>query len=265
MRLVTVFLCRPRGQHGFIMLKALVDAGRIPAAIVIEEPRLANAGEKSVIEKVKMVYEAEGFKGVIKAVASKIPPLGALLTEKRCFTEDDIVSLVDSFNIEKFMVKDHNSSETQEILKKIAPDILIVGGTKILSGNILEVPRIGTLNVHPGYLPEFRGVDVIPWALYYGKHPHVSVHFVDRGVDTGDIISKKPIPLERADTLCYLEIKAMRKGAEMLIEAVDDLLNGRVKALRQSKNEGRQYYRMSYKDRLVAERNLKKMTSDEAT
>jgi methionyl-tRNA formyltransferase len=83
---------------------------------------------------------------------------------------------------------DINGEEMRAFLASGDLDLLVLGQSGIIRPPILALPRIGTLNAHPGRLPGFRGVDVIRWTLLARQPPAVSLHFADKGVDTGDII-----------------------------------------------------------------------------
>ena len=84
-----------------------------------------------------------------------------------------------------------NSLETEYALQKFKTDLLILGQAGIVKQNILQIPKIGTLNGHPGILPFYRGVDCPHWAILNGEFDKIgaSVHWVDQGVDTGKIIA----------------------------------------------------------------------------
>ena len=90
---------------------------------------------------------------------------------------------------------------------------MVIGHTGILKENILAIPRIGTLNCHPGILPNYKGLDSIFWACYNKDFSNIgtSVHFVDKGIDTGDIVLKN-----------YFKIQEKSKN---LIKVRRDLIN----------------------------------------
>jgi methionyl-tRNA formyltransferase len=67
-------------------------------------------------------------------------------------------------------------------------DIAIQGGIGILKPAMLETPRIGFMNVHPGRLPAYKGNTCLEWALYNGDDIYATAHIIDAGIDTGPII-----------------------------------------------------------------------------
>src|SRR5262249_55675223 len=98
-------------------------------------------------------------------------------------------------------VQELNGKVCRETLQSWQVDLLILAGAPILRAPILAIPRLGTLNAHHGALPRFRGMNVIEWAVLEGFAPALSVHFVDPGVDTGDIIVTEPVSLYPGDSL----------------------------------------------------------------
>lgn len=67
-------------------------------------------------------------------------------------------------------------------------DIAIQGGIGILKPEMLAVPALGFVNVHPGRLPDYRGCTCPEWALYNGDDVHATAHLIDEGIDTGPVI-----------------------------------------------------------------------------
>lgn len=67
-------------------------------------------------------------------------------------------------------------------------DVAIQGGIGILKPEMLEAPKIGFVNVHPGRLPEYKGNTCLEWALYNGDDIYATAHIIDAGIDTGPII-----------------------------------------------------------------------------
>jgi folate-dependent phosphoribosylglycinamide formyltransferase PurN len=90
------------------------------------------------------------------------------------------------------MIEAHNvnSDAFAERLAALAPDIMIVNGAPLLERRIYAVPRLGTLNVHFGLSPWYRGSFAQFWAVYHGDLDHLgaTLHFIDDGVDTGPVV-----------------------------------------------------------------------------
>jgi methionyl-tRNA formyltransferase len=85
-------------------------------------------------------------------------------------------------------VSDLNSPDSQLFLEKAAPDLIVFTGGGLIRENILGIPHLGVINCHSGWLPKYRGMDVIEWAVLdaANQEPEVGItlHFMDRGVDS---------------------------------------------------------------------------------
>src|SRR6185312_824748 len=74
-------------------------------------------------------------------------------------------------------------------VRNLAPDLLVHAGAGILRRELLAIPRLGTLNAHMGILPRYRGMNVAEWACLEGNPVGCTVHLVNAGIDTGDIVA----------------------------------------------------------------------------
>ena len=143
------------------------------------------------------------------------------------------------------IVDDFNGEQCEQLLTELEPEIVALGCSPILRGSIIDIPKIGILNAHPGLLPRYRGVDAIPWAIYNGDDIGVTVHFIDRGVDTGPIVTQRVINVQKKDTIESLWKKADAVAAELLSDAISRILQrDRVPTTLQSIDDGKQYCRM---------------------
>ena len=101
-----------------------------------------------------------------------------------------------------------NSPEMVCALERASPDLLVLAATALVDQTVLGVPRVATLNSHPGLLPWVRGNGAVEYALRHRVPVGVSVHHVDDGADTGDVILRQLVPVTPADTLGSLRQKA---------------------------------------------------------
>jgi methionyl-tRNA formyltransferase len=138
-----------------------------------------------------------------------------------------------------------NSKKCEFLLNSLKPDLIILGGARILKKNIISLPRIGILNAHPGLLPKYRGVDVIRWAILNHDPLGVTVHFVNAGVDTGKIITRKEFEIEPEDTIDSLKQKAIDLAGELISSVVLELSkNENIISTSNPITNGKQYYTM---------------------
>lgn len=106
---------------------------------------------------------------------------------------------------------------------------------QILREAVLAVPPRGTLNCHAGALPFYRGRNPLTWALINGETEFgVTVHWVDLGIDTGDIVRQIKVPISATDTYATLLGAAETLCADTLIEAISDVYHGTDKRIMQS-------------------------------
>lgn len=114
------------------------------------------------------------------------------------------------------------TEENVQILKELAPDFIVVAAFgQIIPKSILDIPRFGCLNVHASLLPAWRGAAPIQWAIMNGdRETGVTIMRMDPGLDTGDIISQKVVPIAEDETGGSLFDKLMETGAEEIIKTM---------------------------------------------
>ena len=152
-----------------------------------------------------------------------------------------------------------NGDTVATYLKAEKLDILINAGGGIFESLLIEAPRIGVLNAHMGFLPSFRGVHVLEWSLFHDHPIGVTVHFIDRGIDTGDILSFREIAIDEDDTVETLRAKSLPLNVELVVEAVRLLGHGQVQRKRQKVCEGRQYFAMHPRLKALVDRRLEQL------
>ncbi len=141
-------------------------------------------------------------------------------------------------------VSDLNSSGSEKITKSFSPDYFLLLGTGIIRSNILSIPSKGAVHCHHGFLPKFRGVNTAEWNLFYEDEIFITTHFVDPGIDTGDILLRKKINLEKSDTIEILRKKCRTESVDLITETFIKLRAGELQRIPQQKFEGKQYYSM---------------------
>lgn len=138
-----------------------------------------------------------------------------------------IIPDISKKNINKIVVKEVNDQKTEKIIKSLNPDLIIQCGAGILKENIYSIPRLGTLNVHHGIAPELRGVSSTFWAMYYGMHNYigVTVHFIDKTLDTGIVILQKTTSLPFFFDYVEAVFQTSKQGAPLLTKAINMIQN----------------------------------------
>lgn len=141
------------------------------------------------------------------------------------------------------ITKNINDEKIIVSLKQLNPDLLVLAGfTQILKPPIISLAKLGTINLHGGKLPEYRGASVLNWQIINGETTGgLSIIFVDEGVDTGDIIAKTTFPIEYTDTIKEVVDKSLVLFPPMLLSVLKQFAVGTVE--HQSQPQGGKYWR----------------------
>lgn len=135
-------------------------------------------------------------------------------------------------------VRDVNDPEAVEFVRSLEPDVVCVNGTNLLRDPMLAlIPDIplGIINMHTGLSPYSRGGNCNLFMLLEGRPEMVGVtiHHIDRGIDSGDIIRTARPPLEPDDTFERIRAKVFRLGIDLMLESVAELAAGRARRVKQ--------------------------------
>jgi folate-dependent phosphoribosylglycinamide formyltransferase PurN len=126
-----------------------------------------------------------------------------------------------------------NDRACADFIRDHAPDALAVCGTSVLKPEIFTLAPKGAINIHTGITPEYRSADPIFWALYHrelGK-VGVTVHYIDRGIDTGPILHQEAVGVFADDSLATIYVRCIRRGAELYSQALGEIENGSVRPI----------------------------------
>lgn len=185
-----VFMGTPDFAAG--ALKALIDAGHQVAAVVTQPDRAKGRSREPVPTPVKMCAQAHGIPVMQPGRIKKPEAIAAL----RAYPAD--VYIVAAFG-------------------------------QILSQEILDIPPYGCLNIHASLLPRYRGSSPIQRAILEGEEKTgITVMQMDAGVDTGDMLYKKEIPISPQDDYETLHDKLMVLGGQAITEALSLLEQGKL-------------------------------------
>jgi methionyl-tRNA formyltransferase len=124
-------------------------------------------------------------------------------------------------------------------MRKFEPDIIaLTAYGNILPGNIINLPPLGTINVHGSLLPKYRGAAPVQWALINGEtETGITIMQMDEGIDTGDILLQDRIPIDAADTAGTLSVKLAALGGKALGKALDLLRLDKLKPVKQDEKQ----------------------------
>ena len=127
--------------------------------------------------------------------------------------------------------------EVVEQLAALKPDlIVVVAFGHILSQKILDIPRLGCINVHASLLPKYRGAAPIEWAIINGETvTGITTMKMNAGLDTGDILLKSEVEIGTEMILPELKLRLMAVGADLLIKTVENL--NKIEPIKQNDSE----------------------------
>tara|TARA_B100000029_G_scaffold300052_1_gene292990 strand:+ start:5040 stop:5948 length:909 start_codon:yes stop_codon:yes gene_type:complete len=154
-----------------------------------------------------------------------------------------VAELASSNNIE--LIRHNRIDSSEEVItaiEDVMPDLLVVSSYRnIIPDNILKLARLGAINLHMAPLPKYRGVHPENWALINGEDwMGYTVHYLDSGIDTGDIIAQDRVPILPEDDILSLTYKISEAAPKILIEVINDIGVGHI--VRKTQDESQATY-----------------------
>lgn len=183
-------------------------------------------------ESLKSIYDA-GFE-IIGVVTNPDKPKGRGM--KLAYSPVKEYALEKNLKIYQ-PIKIKNNTEFLDEIKTLAPDVIcVVAYGKILPKEILEIPKLGCINVHGSLLPKYRGAAPIQWAVLNGdKTTGITTMYMNEGMDTGDMILKEEVEIGPEETTGDLWQKLSKIGGEILVKTLKLIEEG--KAPREKQTE----------------------------
>ena len=131
--------------------------------------------------------------------------------------------------------KVRNNQEFLEEIKSLNPDLIcVVAYGKILPEELLNIPKLGCINVHGSLLPKYRGAAPIQWAVLNGdKKTGITTMYMDKGMDTGDMILKEEVEIDEDETTGELWEKLEKIGGKLLVKTLQKIEDGTAPRIKQ--------------------------------
>ena len=142
----------------------------------------------------------------------------------------------------------NGNAETKKWIEAIEPDLIIVYSmSELIKEDIFSIPAFGTINYHTSYLPELKGPSPDVWYYYHKNlNPGATVHYIDSGEDTGDIICQERINIKLGlKSKNYYDLIEGKLGVKLLTEAIKLISSGNHSRITQPKNDGIRARRIS--------------------
>jgi|TARA_B100001094_G_scaffold330946_1_gene397611 methionyl-tRNA formyltransferase len=171
------FLLLKGHPYGREMLQQILSEGFVPEIIIEEDSEIADEERKKFLKRIEGNPIAPPIREQVKELDTKI-----------------------------VSVTIHNSEQVMPLIRGIELDLIVFGGTRIIRGEILDFPKDGVINSHPGLLPECRGSASPAWSVYHDIPIGSSTHFCDNGIDTGHLLMRREVQVKRGMTyedLCF--------------------------------------------------------------
>jgi folate-dependent phosphoribosylglycinamide formyltransferase PurN len=148
-------------------------------------------------------------------------------------------------------VPDIHADAVLERVRSLAPDLGLIYGSPILKPKLFEIPRFGTLGIHHGKVPEYRGKKTTFWAMYNGETTAgVTIQKINAGLDTGEVVRAGEVPIgEKSYGAVWRELEDL--GFTLYIEAVLDVKRGDATFQAQGMIKGRLYRDPKLRDLLI--------------
>lgn len=152
-----------------------------------------------------------------------------------------------------------NNGRAFDLLKTADPDLAFVYGTGLVKPTVFQLPRIGTFNLHGGFLPDYRGLDTNIWAALRGEYDKmcVALHAMDQTFDTGAVHMMEQIQPEPDLSVATLRYYAALLATDMCVRFLKQIVNGPLEAAPQPPGQGNYYSYVPWLLKPLADRKLR--------
>lgn len=164
-----------------------------------------------------------------KSVRQRFYDIAKLVYSKLRKQPLHLEDIAKSRKIPYYYMNNGSDSNLQKWVQDIGPDLIVVHSmSQLLKANVFTIPRFGTINLHPSLLPKYRGANSWFWMYYcMDLNPGVTVHYIDAGEDTGDIIYQEAFDISLGTRFLKLRNYAIQKiGVPLLLKSIDAIANG---------------------------------------
>lgn len=200
--------------YSYILLKDFVDKyHENVSSIYISKPLKRQKYHKFFIRK---VINGLGVRYYLQRVIHDI---------KNKKSESTVIKLANKYNIPTIDAPNINDVKIVSKVKEDKPDIIVSGYfDQIIKKNLIKIPSFGIINIHLSMLPEYKGVKPVFWVLKNNEYKTgITIHIVEEGLDTGDIVIQKEIDIFPTDSVDSLTKRMSIIGSEILQTAIGNI------------------------------------------
>lgn len=222
-----VILTSPHHFYGNYLVKKILDSQDVCQVVGIVESSVILSG-KSLIQSLWSLFQKsgfsflflQGFKKITFNIAFYMNRISGIEGPRSIFKYYG--NYVQDRKIPHHSTSDVNQKETADFIRSCSPDIIVILlFAQLLKRSIIEIPRLGSLNFHPSFLPKNRGLMPVFAALANGDaDTGATLHSVDTAIDSGRIIARKPITINPDDTEHSLYSRICCVGGGLLVDVI---------------------------------------------
>ena len=168
------------------------------------------------------------------------------LMKKESIDHTSVIDINKKYGVPIVYCNNLNEETVINTLKDAKPDIVVFTGGGLIREGILENSGAGVLNCHMGVLPPYRGMDVVEWPLIERNNDQLgtTLHFMDKGVDTGDILDIEKIVPKKDETITQLRERYEPIMCRQMLRVCLGYLAGEIQRIPQKPEDGKQYFIM---------------------
>jgi folate-dependent phosphoribosylglycinamide formyltransferase PurN len=238
------------GANRLLEVLSAIDAIEI-VGIYVEQ---ATEPQRSFKQKLKRSIRYDGYRATLKKFLAKLfsgETEGVKELKTALQNQNELEKCAANLGIPLYRVENYHAAEAMNLLRKADADLGILYGTNIIKETVFSIPRLGSINIHQGLAPIYRGGPTVFWELFNGeKEIGITVHFVAAKVDTGDIVLQKVVPLEYdfsryglnyENFLSDFRAGLIEPSAQLIAEAVSLIASGKEQRTKQDTSLGKRY------------------------
>ena len=233
------------------LVNRLLNLPEVEIGGILVEP--ARKPERSLSARLRRSLKYEGFYATVRKLVSSVfsRSAGGEVLERINEKQSLLEKFASENQIPFHRVDDYHSQSSLDLIRSLRADLGILYGTNIIGEQVFSIPRLGSINLHQGLAPHYRGGPTVFWELFNDETElGITVHFVVSKVDAGDIIVQRKIPLNYDFEVYGLEYdrfleeyrRSLKEPSVALIaEAVEKIARGNAPRMAQDLSVGKRY------------------------
>lgn len=187
-------------------------------------------------------------------IKNNVEVVGVVITDTTNSWYKGVDDVANKYNLVLYKEKNINSDLFLKEIKKLNIDLIVsVNFEQILKKEIISIPKYGCINTHASILPKYRGRAPLNWAIINGeKQTGVTVHFIEEGIDTGNIICQEKVCIKENDYIEDLLIKVKNIYPSIVLKAIKIIQNDKFyKGIKQDLSKGSYFGKRTAEDGLI--------------